>query len=291
MTQTQLPSRPLAPPIILRPSRGLGAINLKDLWAYRELIFFLIWRDIKVRYKQTLLGASWAVIQPVFQMVIYTLLFGNLAQLDAEGNPYPIFNFTALLPWGLFQKALNDAGRSLVTNRNMITKVYFPRLVIPVSSVVSGVVDFAIGFCVLISMILYFHHAPGSGYEFALNVPGLLMLPFFVLFALLTALGFSLWLSAMNVIYRDIAHILPFITQMWFFITPIVYSSSVIPEKWRFLYALNPMVGVVDGFRWALLGKSAPEATVWISVLVTIVVLVSGLYYFRRMERTFADTI
>jgi lipopolysaccharide transport system permease protein len=291
MTQTQLPSKPLAPPIILRPSRGLGAINLKDLWAYRELIFFLIWRDIKVRYKQTLLGASWAVIQPVFQMVIYTLLFGNLAQLDAEGNPYPIFNFTALLPWGLFQKALNDAGRSLVTNRNMITKVYFPRLVIPVSSVVSGVVDFAIGFCVLISMIIYFHNAPGSGYQFALNVPGLLMLPFFVLFALLTALGFSLWLSAMNVIYRDIAHVLPFITQMWFFITPIVYSSSVIPEKWRFLYAMNPMVGVVDGFRWALLGKSAPEATVWISVLVTIVVLVSGLYYFRRMERTFADTI
>jgi lipopolysaccharide transport system permease protein len=291
MTQTQLPSKPLAPPIILRPSRGLGAINLIDLWAYRELIFFLIWRDIKVRYKQTLLGASWAVIQPVFQMVIYTLLFGNLAQLDAEGNPYPIFNFTALLPWGLFQKALNDAGRSLVTNRNMITKVYFPRLVIPVSSVVSGVVDFAIGFCVLISMIIYFHNAPGSGYQFALNVPGLLMLPFFVLLALLTALGFSLWLSAMNVIYRDIAHVLPFITQMWFFITPIVYSSSVIPEKWRFLYAMNPMVGVVDGFRWALLGKSAPEATVWISVLVTIVVLVSGLYYFRRMERTFADTI
>jgi lipopolysaccharide transport system permease protein len=152
-------------------------------------------------------------------------------------------------------------------------------------------VDFAIGFCVLISMIIYFHNAPDSGYQFALNVPGLLMLPFFVLFALLTALGFSLWLSAMNVIYRDIAHVLPFITQMWFFITPIVYSSSVIPEKWRFLYAMNPMVGVVDGFRWALLGKSAPEATVWISVLVTIVVLVSGLYYFRRMERTFADTI
>jgi lipopolysaccharide transport system permease protein len=291
MAQTSLPSKSVTPPIILRPTRGLGSINLKDLWAYRELIFFLIWRDIKVRYKQTLLGASWAVIQPVFQMVIYTLLFGNLAQLDAEGNPYPIFNFTALLPWGLFQKALNDAGRSLVSNRNMITKVYFPRLVIPVSSVVSGVVDFAIGFCVLIGMIVYFHNMPGSGYQFALNVPGLLMLPFFILFALLTALGFSLWLSAMNVIYRDIAHVLPFITQMWFFITPIVYSSTVIPEKWRFLYALNPMVGVVDGFRWALLGKSAPEATVWISVLVTIVVLVSGLYYFRRMERTFADTI
>ncbi len=291
MAQTSLPSKSIAPPIILRPTRGLGSINLKDLWAYRELIFFLIWRDIKVRYKQTLLGASWAVIQPVFQMVIYTLLFGNLAQLDAEGNPYPIFNFTALLPWGLFQKALNDAGRSLVTNRNMITKVYFPRLVIPVASVVSGVVDFAIGFCVLIGMVIYFHNLPGSGYQFSLNAPGLLMLPFFILFALLTALGFSLWLSAMNVIYRDIAHVLPFITQMWFFITPIVYSSTVIPEKWRFLYALNPMVGVVDGFRWALLGKSAPEATIWISVLVTLVVLVSGLYYFRRMERTFADTI
>jgi lipopolysaccharide transport system permease protein len=291
MAQTSLPPKSIAPPIILRPTRGLGSINLKDLWAYRELIYFLIWRDIKVRYKQTLLGASWAVIQPVFQMVVYTLLFGNLAQLDAEGNPYPIFNFTALLPWGLFQKALNDAGRSLVSNRNMITKVYFPRLVIPISSVVSGVVDFAIGFCVLVGMIVYFHNIPGSGYQFALNVPGLLMLPFFILFALFTALGFSLWLSAMNVIYRDIAHVLPFITQMWFFITPIVYSSAVIPEKWRFLYALNPMVGVVDGFRWALLGKSAPEATVWISVLVTVLVLVSGLYYFRRMERTFADTI
>ncbi|MFO7623688.1 MAG: ABC transporter permease, partial [Anaerolineales bacterium] len=172
MAQTQLPSKPLTPPLILRPTRGIGSLNLRDLWTYRELIYFLIWRDIKVRYKQTLLGASWAVIQPVFQMVVYTLLFGNLAQLDAEGNPYPIFNFTALLPWGLFQKALSDAGRSLVTNRNIITKVYFPRLVIPVSSVVAGLVDFIIGFGVLIGLILYYHNIPGNGYQFSLNLPG-----------------------------------------------------------------------------------------------------------------------
>lgn len=291
MAQTDLPSRPVSAPLILRPTRGIGSLNLKDLWVYRELIYFLTWRDIKVRYKQTLLGASWAVIQPVFQMVVYTLLFGNLAQLDAEGNPYPIFNFTALLPWGLFQKALSDAGRSLVTNRNIITKVYFPRLVIPVSSVIAGLVDFVIGFGVLIGLILFYHHSPGADYQFTLNLPGLLMLPLFILLALFTALSFSLWLSAMNVIYRDIAHILPFITQMWFFITPIVYSSTEIPEKWRFVYALNPMVGVVDGFRWAILGSSAPDETVWISAIITLLVLISGLYYFRRMERTFADTI
>lgn len=281
MTQTSFTKQ--TPPLILRPSRGLGSLNLRDLWVYRELVYFLTWRDIKVRYKQTLLGASWAIIQPVMQMVVFTLLFGNLAGLSSEGVPYPIFNFTALLPWGLFNKALTDAGRSLVTNRSMITKVYFPRLVIPVASVLAGVVDFLIAFVVLMGMMFYFGIAPTSA---------VWTLPFFLLLALITALGVSLWLSALNVIYRDVGHVLPFLSQIWFFVTPIVYSSKEISEPWSFLYALNPMVGVVDGFRWALLGtQTAPGPVTAVSTGVALVVLVTGLFYFRRMERSFADEI
>jgi lipopolysaccharide transport system permease protein len=277
--------------LILRPTKGLGSLNLRDLWIYRELIYFLIWRDLKVRYKQTLLGAGWAIIQPVSQMVIFSLLFGGIAQLSSEGLPYPIFNYTALLPWGLFSKAITDAGRSLVNNRNMITKIYFPRLVIPLSSVMSGVVDFAVAFIVLIGLIAFYHHNPSFDFQFTFT-PALLALPFFLFLTLVTALAASVWLSALNVIYRDVGYILPFMTQLWFFITPIVYSSSEIPERWRFLYALNPMTGVVEGFRWALLGtQTAPGPMIFVSSAAAIFILITGLFYFRRMERTFADMI
>jgi lipopolysaccharide transport system permease protein len=276
---------------LIRPSRGLSALNLRDLWFYRELVFFLTWRDIKVRYKQTLLGASWAVLQPVFQMIVFTLLFSRVANLSSDGVPYPIFNFTALLPWRLFAKALNDAGRSLVSNRNMITKVYFPRLVIPLASVLGGVVDFIIAFFVLIAIIVAYHFSPDVEYQFQAT-PALFALPLFVLLALVTAFGVSLWLSALNVLYRDVGYILPFLTEIWFFITPIVYSSAEVPENWRILYALNPMTGVIEAFRWALLNTQFfPGPMILVSALVSLTVLVSGLFYFRRMERIFADEI
>ncbi len=276
---------------LLRPTHGLAALNLRDLWVYRELVLFLTWRDVLVRYKQTVLGAAWAVIQPVVQMVVFTFIFSNAAGLSSEGVPYPIFNFTALLPWGLFSKAMNDAGRSLVTNRNMITKIYFPRLTIPVASVLAGMVDFAIAFVVYIVIILYYTFSPGSSYIFKFT-PALLTLPLFIILALIATLGVSLWFSAMNVIYRDVGHILPFLTQIWFFATPIVYSASVVSKKWQILYALNPLTGVVEGFRWSLLGvHSLPWQLLAISSGIAIVLLITGLVYFRNMERTFADEI
>jgi lipopolysaccharide transport system permease protein len=276
---------------LLRPTRGLAALNLRDLWIYRELVMFLTWRDVLVRYKQTVLGAAWAVIQPVMQMVVFTFIFSKAAGLSSEGVPYPIFNFTALLPWGLFSKAMNDAGRSLVTNRNMITKIYFPRLTIPVASVLAGMVDFAIGFVVYIVIILVYNLAPNSTYTFKFT-PALFALPLCILLALVATLGVSLWISAMNVIYRDVGHILPFLTQIWFFVTPIVYSASVVSTKWQIVYALNPLTGVVEGFRWSLLGiHSLPWQLLAISAGVAIILLASGLVYFRNMERTFADEI
>lgn len=290
MSQPTLPVVPVKDRLLIRPTRGLGSLNLGDLWKYRELVYFLTWRDLKVRYKQTLLGATWAVIQPVMQMVVFTLLFGGLAGLSSEGLPYPLFNYAALLPWGLFSKALNDAGRSLVANRNMITKVYFPRLAIPLASVLSGVVDFMIAFVVLVGMMVYYHYLPGSGYQFTLS-PALLALLPLLLLALVSALGVSLWLAALNVLYRDVGYVLPFLTQIWFFITPIVYSSADIDPRLRLAYALNPMTGVVEGFRWALLGTPPPGEVIWLSVLVSFAVLFSGLVYFRRVERSFADEI
>ncbi len=274
----------------LRPTRGLAALNLRDLWVYRELVYFLTWRDILVRYKQTVLGAAWAVIQPVIQMVVFTFIFSNAAGLKSEGVPYPIFNFTALLPWGLFSKAMNDAGRSLVTNRNMITKIYFPRLTIPVASVLAGMLDFAIGFGVYIVIILFYSFTnSGYVYKFSLN---LLALPAFIFLALIATLGVSLWFSAMHVMYRDVGHILPFLTQIWFFLTPIVYSASVVSQKWQIVYALNPLTGVVEGFRWSLLGiHSLPWQLLAISAGIAVLMLVTGLVYFRNMERRFADEI
>ncbi len=284
MTQTALTSKPQQEEmLVLRPSRGWSALNLRDLWKYRELIYFLTWRDIKVRYKQTILGASWAVIQPLVNMIVLTIIFGRLANMSTEGIPRPIFTFTALLPWGLFSKALSDAGRSMLSNRSMITKIYFPRLIIPLSSVMSGVVDFAIQFVVLIAMMVYYRFTP------TLNI---WTLPFFLLLSLVTALGFGLWLSALNVLYRDVGYILPFLTQLWLLLTPVAYSASEVPDQWRLIYALNPMVGVVEGFRWALLGSAnAPGPILIISTTISLLLLITGMYYFRRMERTFADMV
>lgn len=270
--------------IYIKPPTGLAALNLHDLWVYRELIFFMIWRNLKVRYKQTLLGATWAVIQPVMTMLVFNFIFGSVAKVPTDGIPYPIFSFTALLPWGLFVTALNQASRSLTANHNMVTKIYFPRLVLPISSVLAGLVDFAIAFVVLIGLMIYYKITP------AWNV--LWALPLFLLLSIVTALGVALWLSAINVRYRDVNYALPFMTQFWLFITPVAYSASVISEKWQLVYSLNPMAGVVNGFRWALLGAGdGPDAALWVSAAISLVVLVSGLFYFRNMERTFADTI
>jgi lipopolysaccharide transport system permease protein len=269
--------------LILKPTHGWGSLNLGEMWKYRELTYFLIWRDIKVRYKQTVLGASWAILQPFLSMVVFSIFFGGFLNVPSEGVPYPIFSYAALLPWGVFSKALNDAGRSLVANRSMITKIYFPRMVIPLSSVLSGLVDFSIAFVVLLGLMWYFRIAPTSN---------IWTLPFFLVLALMTALGVGLWLSALNVLYRDIGYIIPFLTQFWFYITPIVYPASEVPEQLRYIYALNPMVGVVEGFRWALLNTSTPPGPmVAVSTVISVVILISGMFYFRRMERTFADMV
>jgi lipopolysaccharide transport system permease protein len=270
--------------IYLRPSKGLAALNLRDLWLYRELIYFMTWRDLKVRYKQTLLGAGWAILRPFLTMVVFSIFFGNLAKVPSDGIPYPIFAYTGLLPWELFATALNVASRSLVQNSNMITKVYFPRVILPLASILAGVVDFAIAFVILIGMMFYYHITPSQA---------VWTLPLYLLLTLVTALGVGLWLSAANVMYRDIGYVTPFMTQFWMYITPIAYGASLVPEKWKLVYSLNPMVGVVNGFRWALLGKGqgAPTDTLLISIVVSLAVLISGLVYFRRMERIFADMV
>ena len=270
--------------IIIKPPSGWSALDLHDLWIYRELIFFMTWRDLKVRYKQTLLGASWAVLKPFLNMVVFTIFFGGLAKVPSEGVPYPIFSFAALLPWELFSNALSISSRSLVQNRHMITKIYFPRVILPLSSTLSGVVDFLIAFVILLAMMAFYRIQP------TLNM---LTLPLFLLLAIVAALGVGLWLSALNVLYRDIGYITPFLTQFWLFITPIVYPTSMIPEQWRVLYALNPMTGVVEGFRWAILGtqQGAPGLTLYISIAVSVVLLISGMYYFKRMERHFSDLV
>jgi lipopolysaccharide transport system permease protein len=274
--------------IYIKPSKGLAALNLRDLWIYRELVSFMVWRDVKVKYKQTLLGMAWAVIQPIMTMIVFTFLFDRVANLPTEGIPYPVFSFTALLPWGLFVVALNQGSRSLVAHNNMVTKIYFPRLILPLSSVFAGLVDFVIAFVILIGLMIYFQVTPA--YQ------NLWTLPFFLVLALITALGVALWLSAINVKYRDVNHALPFLTQFWLLITPVAYSASVISEnlseKGLLIYSLNPMAGVVNGFRWALLGVgNGPDITLWISATISILIFISGLFYFRSMEKTFADTI
>lgn len=270
--------------IVIKPPSGWSPLDLNDLWIYRELIYFMTWRDLKVRYKQTLLGASWAVLKPFLNMVVFTIFFGGLAKVPSEGVPYPIFSFAALLPWELFSNALSISSRSLVQNRHMITKIYFPRVILPLSSTLSGVVDFLIAFVILLGMMVFYKIQPTWN---------LLALPAFLLLAIIAALGIGLWLSALNVLYRDIGYITPFLTQFWLFITPIVYPTSMIPEKWHLLYALNPMTGVVEGFRWAILGtaQGAPGLYLYVSIAVSIVLLISGMYYFKRMERHFSDLV
>lgn len=270
--------------VYIRPASGWVSLNLRDLWTYRELVYFMIWRDLKVRYKQTLLGASWAIIQPVLTMLVFNFLFNTVAKLPTDNIPYPIFSFTALLPWGLFTTALNNGSRSLTANNNMITKIYFPKLILPMASVLAGLVDFAIAFVLLIGMMFYYHVTPGWNALWAV--------PIFLLLSIITALGVALWLAAINVQYRDVGYALPFLTQFWMFITPVAYSSTVISPKWQIVYALNPMAGVVNGFRWALLGSgNPPDLLVAISTVIALLVLFTGLIYFRNMERTFADTI
>ncbi len=281
-TPTDSPPLPV-PTTVIQPSKGLISLKLKELWDYRELLYFLIWRDIKIRYKQTVLGAAWAILQPLLTMIVFTIFFGRLAGVPSDGIPYPVFSFAALLPWQLFARALTESSNSLVGNQGLITKVYFPRLVIPMSAVLAGLVDFAISFVVLLIMMVYYGIIP--------NIH-ILTLPLFLLLAIATALAVGLWLSALNVIYRDVRHTIPFLVQFWLFLTPIAYPTSLVPEQWRTLYGLNPMVGVVEGFRWALLGKEGGVGPVVLaSALVVAVLLVGGLFYFRRMEKTFADVI
>ena len=271
------------PVLFIRPSKGWIALKLGELWEYRELLYFLTWRDVKVRYKQTVLGAAWAIIQPLFTMVIFSFFFGKLARMPSDGIPYPIFSYAALVPWQFFANGLSASSNSLVGSANLIKKVYFPRLVIPISSVLSGGVDFCLAFLVLLGMILAYGIVPTWN---------MVWLPLLLLLALVTALGAGLWLTAMNVQFRDVRYAVPFLIQAWMYATPIAYPSSLLDEPWRTLYGLNPMVGVVEGFRWALLGAdTAPGPVVLVSAVVAVGLLVSGAFYFRRMEKTFADVV
>jgi lipopolysaccharide transport system permease protein len=272
-----------SPTVVIQPRKGLFDLDLQDVWEYRELLYFLIWRDVKVRYKQTVIGAAWAILQPLLTMTIFTVIFGNFAKISSDGFPYSIFAYTALLPWNYFSQAITRSGASLVGDANLISKVYFPRLIVPVAAAVAPLVDFAVAFVVLLGMMAWFGIVPTWG---------LLALPLFILLALITALAVGLWLSALNVRYRDVGHTIAFLTQLWMFASPVVYPVSLVPERWRLLYSLNPMVGVIEGFRWALLGGKSPDVGVLAaSTAVVMVLLMSGLVYFKQMERTFADVV
>jgi lipopolysaccharide transport system permease protein len=268
----------------LEPTKGWVKLGLSELWSYRELLFFLTWRDIKVRYKQTVLGAAWAIIQPFFTMVVFSLFFGRLAKIPSDGLPYPIWNFAAMVPWTFFAFGLTQSSNSLVGSSNLLKKIYFPRLVIPIASVLSGLVDFALAFVVLLLMMVFFGFMP------TLNI---VWLPALVMLTFATSLGVGLWFSALNVQFRDVRYTIPFLTQFWLFATPIAYPSSLITDPTlRALYALNPMVGVVEGFRWALLGTDTqPGPMIIVSTVAALTILIGGLYYFRRMEKTFADVV
>ncbi len=278
---------PIEQQVIIEKKRGLAALKLDDLWQYRELLYFLVWRDIKVRYKQTALGVAWAVLQPLFSMVVFSVLFGSLLKVPTGDVPYPIFSYAALLPWNYFAGSLTRSSTSVVNSAHLITKVYFPRLVIPISGVLAGLLDFAIAFVVLIGMMFYFGITPTRA---------VFTLPAFLLLAMVTALGFGLWLSALNVRFRDVNYLIPYLVQIWMYVTPVVYGSTLIPERFRFLLALNPMTGVVEGFRWALLGSqladaAPPGALFPVSVGISLLVLISGGIFFRNTERSFADII
>jgi lipopolysaccharide transport system permease protein len=267
---------------IVDPSTGWAALRLGDLWTYRELLFFLVWRDVKVRYKQTALGVAWAVLQPLLTMFVFSLFFGRLARMASDGLPYPVFNLAGLVPWTFFAFGLNEAATSVVGSRHLITKVYFPRLAIPLATVLAGLVDFAIAFLLLLLVMAWYGIVPG--------LEALFVIPL-VLLAFVTALGVGLWLAALNVQYRDVRYVLPFLTQLWLFATPIVYPTSLVPAPWRPVYGLNPMVGVVDGFRWALLGSAPPGPALAVSACAALALALGGIFYFRRMERAFADIV
>jgi lipopolysaccharide transport system permease protein len=278
------PPRDLEPGYIeIAPPTGWVSLRLRELWQYRELVYFLTWRDIKVRYKQTALGAAWAIIQPFFTMVVFSLFFGRLARIPSDGVPYPIFAYAALVPWTFFANSLAQSADSLVGSANLIKKVFFPRLAIPISSVMSGVVDFTLAFVVLLFMMVFYGLVPTAN---------ILWLPALLLLALVTSLGVGLWLSALNVQFRDVRYVVPFIVQFWLFATPVAYPSSLLEQPWRTLYGLNPMAGVVEGFRWALLGSGEPPGPmIAVSAAAAVTVLLGGAYYFRRMETTFADRV
>lgn len=269
--------------VLIHPEHGWVSLKLREVWAYRELLYFLTWRDVQVRYRQTALGIAWAVLQPLLTMAIFSIVFGRLANLPSEGIPYPVFCFAALLPWQLFSGALTRAGTSLVGSSNLLTKVYFPRLIIPVSAVAAGLVDFGIAFVVLIVLTVFYGVTPTLA---------ILWIPLLVLFALVAALSVGLWLSALNVKYRDVQHLIPFLVMAWMYASPVAYSANLIPGgKWRLLYSLNPMVGVIQGFRWVFVGGDPPGQAIFVSAAVVMLLLLGGLYYFRRMERVFADIV
>ena len=271
------------PVTVIRPPKGWIPVNLRELWAYRELLYFFTWRDLKVRYKQTLFGFAWAIIQPVFMMIIFSLFFGTLAKIPSEGIPYPLFSYAAVLPWTLFAEGLSRSSNSLVQDANLLQKVYFPRLLMPLSGILSPVVDFAVAFIVLIGLMLYFGYYP--------SVMMFLILPFLLL-ELMLATGIGMWLSAINVEYRDVRYAIPFLIQLGLFASPVVYPVTFVPERFQVVYGLlNPMAGIIEGFRWAILGTKPPSYLLIASVAIIIVILISGAFYFRRRERAFADVV
>ena len=274
---------PRPPMVVILSRSGLGIPDLAEFWEYRQLLYFLVWRDIKVRYKQTFIGAAWAVFQPAMTMVIFTVIFGSLAKIPSDGLPYAVFAYTALLPWTYFSQALSRSATGLVSNAHLITKVYFPRFIIPVADIITPAVDFVFAFFLLLGLLAWFGITPSVGIVF---------LPAFFLLAMITALAAGLWLSPLNVRYRDVGHAIPFLIQFWMFASPIVYPISLVPESWRWIYSLNPMVGVIEGFRWGLLGKQNPDFSVmFLSVAVVLLLFAGGLVFFRRMERYFADIV
>jgi len=268
---------------IIRATRGRIGIDFKELWRYRELLYFLIWRDIKVRYKQSLLGAGWAILQPLLTMIIFTVFFGRWAGIPTDDVPQPVFYFAGILPWQLFQSGVSKAGTSLVASRNLITKIYFPRIAIPVAPIIAGLLDFALAFIILIGLMLFYAIVPTTS---------LWTLPLFLLLTIITAMGVGIWLAGLNVTYRDVGYVIPFLLQVWFFLSPIVYSANIVPENLQPYYGLNPMAGVIQGFRWAILGTGQPESSDLIaSIGIALLLLISGVIYFKRMERTFADVV
>ena len=279
---TQTVQTPELPTLVIRPPRKWVPIDLGELWSYRELLFFFVWRDVKIRYKQTGLGVAWAVIQPLFTMLIFSVIFGGLAKIPSDGVPYPLFSLAALLPWQLFSEGMTRSTTSMVANANIITKVYFPRLIMPIAGIISPIVDFLVAIGILVLMMAYYGFVP------TMNV---VFLPLFVLLALATSLGVGLWLSALNVQYRDFQYTVPFLIQIWMYASPVVYSTNLVPAKYQLLYGLNPMAGVIEGFRWALLGSAPPSGVIALSVVVVLVLLVSGAFYFKKMEQYFADIV